>query len=165
MASNGWVGVYVACGTVAFCAQADEPLLDRAAPFELGAAEFHGGDLITIKDLRCDRPRIEDGATCRVTGRYVLRSRDRATLLFSVTETAHSEHSSQPDEKTASITVSRGEGQYALVHKMVKGWPHVTFYDAKGRPVSGVYFGHGDSLLKNKSWRYEESKDNGPTSR
>jgi hypothetical protein len=133
--------------------RADEPKFEYAPAFELGAAEFHGGDAITITELRCDRSAIEADATCRVKGRYVLKSKDRATLLFSVTESGAAKPT--PTEARAMVKLARGEGSFTLVHKLPKGYPHLTFYDPSGHPVSGTYFGHGDSLLKVKSWRYD----------
>jgi hypothetical protein len=148
-----WIVACVTCWPFVAAGKADEPKLEHAVAFELGAAEFHGGDSLTIAEVRCDRSSIEPDATCRVSGHYVFQSRDRATLLFSVTETTGPGKRSM--EKTASVRLSRGEGDYALVHKLAKGYPHVTFYDVNGHPVSGVYFGQGDSLPKTKTWRYD----------
>jgi hypothetical protein len=57
-----------------------------------------------------------------------------------------------PDMKTQRIVVDKGEGRFKLIFYMwYNGNPHVSFYPAEGGSVfGGVYFGTGDSLLKEK---------------
>ena len=38
-----------------------------------------------------------------------------------------------------------------------EGYPHVTFYDERGQPFGGLYFGHDGWRLERKSWRYQAS--------
>ena len=46
--------------------------------------------------------------------------------------------------------VERGSGEFTLKVRMpYEGWPHVSFYPAEGgQSFGGVYFGTGDSVLK-----------------
>ena len=121
----------------------------RPVPFETGAVDYKDGDSITIKRVRCEGAMIAPGARCEVTGRYVLRSHDKALLLFSVTTW---DGGPTPVESSAEMQVTRGEGTFTLARQMVKGHPHVSLYD--GESFGGVYFGHGDSLQRTQSWHH-----------
>ena len=129
--------------------------LVNSVPVELGDAEFHDGDTITITEIRGTEPSMRPGGTFLVKGRYHLASRDGATLLFSITATQGSGRTTTPEE--SRLLVTRGDGEFALFARIDSpGYPHLTFYGANGQPFGGVYFGNGDSLLSKKAWRYRE---------
>ena len=131
-----------------------ESRLAEAVSVELGDSEFHGGDAIIISEVRGTRPTLELGESYVVKGYYPLSSRDTATLLLSVTTTSRA--GSGVTQPASAIRVSRGDGEFALTkHLEAPGHLHLTFYGTDGRPVSGVYFGAGDWLLRHKSWRYD----------
>ncbi len=135
-----------------------EPGAVRAAPstipvpFELGATEFAPGDFVTIDAVEGTTDRFVVGGTYRVRGHYELASRDTARLLLSVTRTERGVEDSVP----ARLDIVRGVGTFDLEIAMRSaGYPHVTLYASDtGAPFSGVYFGHGDGLLRDKPWRY-----------
>lgn len=121
-------------------------------PFELGATELARGDRVAIDTVEGPVDHFAVGHTYRVTGHYALESHDEATLLLSVTRTERDAEDSIP----ARLRVLRGVGTFDLeIEIRSRGYPHVTLYDARtGAPFSGAYFGHGDWLLREKSWRY-----------
>lgn len=134
--------------------------------FELGAAEFFGGDQIEIDGLRGDRPTLEVGGRYEVRGRYRLQSYEEATILFSFTASRKGDGVADLGPPSTTI-VRRGEGDFALsVQAPYPGYPHVTFYRTDTRqPFGGVYFGSGPWLLQKKSWRYQDPKGGPPSER
>lgn len=129
--------------------------LVNSVPVELGDVEFYDGDTITITEIRGTEPSMRPGGTFLVKGRYHLASRDGATLLFSITATQGNGRTTTPKE--SRLLATRGDGEFALVARFDNpGYPHLTFYGSDGRPFGGVYFGNGDSLLSEKTWRYRQ---------
>lgn len=125
----------------------------REIPVELGASEFHDGDSVTIAHVRGTEPAFAVGSSYVVRGHYRLMSRDRATLLLSIT--AMGTAGNIPIEEGSRLDVQRGEGDFVLWSQInYAGYPHLTFYGSDGYPIGGVYFGNGRSLLQNKSWSY-----------
>lgn len=140
-----------------------EPALTQDLSFELGDAEFFGGDQIQIKSLRGDRPALEVGGRYEVRGRYRLQSLQEASILFSFT--ARQKGDGVADLGPRSTTILRkGEGDFVLsVQAPYPGYPHVTFYRTDTRrPFGGVYFGSGQWLLRKKGRHYEDPQ-NGPS--
>ena len=132
---------------------ATHPQFTDAVSVELGASEFHDGDTIVITEVRGTKATLQLGQSYVVTGRYHLSSRDSATLLLSVTATNGGVSSPTPE---STVRVARGDGEFTLTKRLDSvGYPHLTFYGTDGQPVSGVYFGTGDWLLKRKDWRYD----------
>src|SRR4029450_12966425 len=65
-----------------------------------------------------------------------------------------------PIDPRQRTTVKKGTGKFELRHALWDGYPHISFYPAKGgNGFGGVYFGVGDSVLKSKGWSYQS----GPT--
>ena len=122
--------------------------------FELGAAEFPGGDEIVVDHVASSTGDFSPGAVVTVRGRYVLASRATGRLELGTTETGSAgERFMSPNEQ---VVVDRGSGQFELAHRVpAAGFLHVTLYDPdSGRPFGGQYFGRGDSLLVAKDWSY-----------
>lgn len=127
---------------------------DAGIPFELGAAEFHGGDRIVIEHVQSTTGGFAPGSLVTIRGSYHLASRDAGTLYFGTT-TNDPAYSQQP-EPEAQEKVTRGSGTFALQHRIpAAGHLHVTLYDLdSGQPFGGQYFGRDDSLLVTKAWAY-----------
>lgn len=141
---DGWV--FVALGLAA-CGSGSE------VSWELGATEFREGDGIVLERVSGDRSTLEVGGTYTVEGTYRLATEDEASLLLSITTRAPT--GSKPIPEGASMRVSGGEGTFSLTVPIEEaGYPHVTFYGEDGHPFGGVYFGEGDTLLREKSWSY-----------
>jgi hypothetical protein len=139
-------------GSVALLVGAWATAAPHTVAFEIGATEFHDGDAITITELSGDRRALEPGGTYHVKGRYKLASRDRADLLFALTLVG--DVGAKPTQPASRVEASRGEGNFDLVLTLhARGYLHVSMYGADGHSFGGVYFGSGDWLLKNKSWR------------
>ena len=140
-----------------------EPALTQDLSFELGDAEFLGGDQIQIKSLRGDRPGLEVGGRYEVRGRYRLQSLEEASILFSFTARQKGDGVADLGPRSTTI-LQKGEGDFVLsVQAPYPGYPHVTFYRTDTRrPFGGVYFGSEPWLLRKKGWRYEDPQD-GPS--
>jgi beta-lactamase regulating signal transducer with metallopeptidase domain len=136
------------------------PKVDHPAPsefphvvrFEQGATRFAGGDKITILEVRGTDETFAPGNIYSIKGTYTLGSRDRATLLASITATDSDGKSGSL--KVQTLQIERGEGTFTLLLPMsYRGLPHVSFYPAGGgEGFGGNYFGTGDSVLK-QWWR------------
>lgn len=120
--------------------------------FEQGATRFMKGDQITILEVRGTAETLTPGNIYWIKGTYTLASRDRATLLASVTAIDAGQGTGL-SFKVQSTHVPRGTGTFALFLPMsYRGWPHVSFYPAEaGECFGGNYFGIGDTVLK--SWQ------------
>lgn len=123
-------------------------------PFELGAAEFHGGDRIVIDHVHSTTGGFAPGSLVTIRGSYQLASRDAGTLYFGTTTTDPA--CVRQPEPAEHGKVTRGSGTFALQHRIpAAGHLHVTFYDLdSGQPFGGQYFGKDDSLLVTKAWAY-----------
>ena len=122
-----------------------------AVPFELGETRFLPGDRITITEVRGTADKIALRQIYCVKGRYTLASHDRAQLSVGITADNAADGTSTGFKPQDTI-VNKGEGTFTLLLPMAcKGWPHVSFYPAKGgNGFGGVYFGTGDSVAKPK---------------
>jgi hypothetical protein len=127
--------------------------LTYAVPFELGDAAFVPGDAIVIQDLRGSTNTIAIGHTYLVTGTYTLSSRDEAQLAFYVSSRTASGPSLVDPRQV--VRVKKGTGTFALMKTMQEeGYPHLSFYPtSSGGDLGGVYFGQGDSVLRNRGSR------------
>jgi beta-lactamase regulating signal transducer with metallopeptidase domain len=124
-------------------------------PLEVGASQFADGDSITITAIKGTSKMFEPGNVYQIHGTYTLASRDRATLGANVTARNAAEGRSS-EEENQSMTIERGSGTFMLEIPMkIRGWPHLSFYPAEGgQSFGGVYFGTGDSVLKEWSEVY-----------
>jgi hypothetical protein len=136
--------VFAACSTVS----------SDGVSFELGAAEFHGGDQIVVEDVLSTTGGFSPGSVVTVRGSYCLASRDAGTLYLGTTFQGNL--GDRPAEPRGQVAVHRGTGRFELQHRVpAPGHLHVTFYDPEsGRPFAGQYFGRGESLLISKEWAY-----------
>jgi hypothetical protein len=127
-------------------------------PVELGAAEFQGGDGITIEQVLCTSERLGTNEICIVKGTYTLASQDQAVLALHVTSKGPS--GPTPIDARQQTVVKKGAGAFELRHVLSDGYPHVSFYPATGNgggDLGGVYFGRGESLLKSKGWKSQRT--------
>jgi hypothetical protein len=117
--------------------------------FEQGETRFVEGDKITILEVRGTAETFMPGNSYEIKGVYSLASHDRATLAAYITATEAGEGKSRSLEIQRAI-VDQGDGSFTLILPMnYQGWPHVSFYPAKGgSSFGGNYFGTGDSLHK-----------------
>lgn len=138
-----------ALAALAGCAAAPRPVA-----FEVGAAEFSGGDEIVVEEVCSSSGQIAPGSLVTVRGKYRLASRDSGRLYLGTT--THGASPDQGDDVVSSCTVARGLGAFELQHRIpAPGYLHVTFYDVpSGEPFGGRYFGSGESLLVAKNWPY-----------
>jgi len=83
-------------------------------------------------------------------------------MLAAYTTAMDAAHGTSPSLTVQSTNVDRGEGTFTLFLPMLyRGWPHVSFY-ADGESFGEVYFGTGDSVLK-QWWGSNEANDATPT--
>jgi len=130
-------------------------------PFVQGATSFKGGNSITILEVRGTAKTFKPGNIYWIKGTYTLRSHDRA-MLAAYTTAMDAAHGTSPSLTVQSTNVDRGEGTFTLFLPMLyRGWPHVSFY-ADGESFGEVYFGTGDSVLK-QWWGANEANDATPT--
>jgi beta-lactamase regulating signal transducer with metallopeptidase domain len=131
--------------------------LSRAVHFEIGRTRLRDGDKITIEEVSGTSDTMTEGNMYVVKGTYKLTSAEWATLAAYTTADAKDARAMQmqaiPDMKTQRAVVNKGEGRFKLIFYMwYNGNPHVSFYPAEGgSDFGGVYFGTGDSVLKEKT--------------
>jgi beta-lactamase regulating signal transducer with metallopeptidase domain len=125
--------------------------------FQVGQTYFRDGDKIIIEEVRGTSDKMTEGNMYVVKGTYKLNSAKTATLAAYTTADGNDARAIQlqsiPDMKTQRVAVDKGEGRFKLIFYMwYRGNPHVSFYPAEGdRVLGGVYFGTGDSVLKEKN--------------
>ena len=120
--------------------------------FDLGDAEFADGDSITIEHVLCTGEKLGIGEIAIVRGKYTLASHETADLEFHVTAKSPNPTPVDPRQR---LTVKKGSGTFELRHALWDGYPHISFN--QGSAFGGVYFGVGDSVLKNKGWTFKEN--------
>ena len=106
-------------------------------PFEMyqeSWSRFQPGDSIIITEFRGTSPRIEVGASYRVTGSYTLASQSTAKI--------HAYATSGEVQSTQGPDVSRGSGIFVREFTLTKmGDLHVDFYPANGgQGFGGMYY-------------------------
>jgi hypothetical protein len=121
--------------------------------FKRGANRFEGRDNISITEVRGTAKSMKPGNIYWIKGKYTLASRERATILASVT----ADNVADGKGKTLKVQktkVDKGEGTFMLYLPMYyDGWPHVSFYPERGGDGFGEsYFGTGDTVLENGWW-------------
>jgi predicted Ser/Thr protein kinase len=110
--------------------------------FHIGQSYFPENDWIEITRVVRSENRL------MVKGHYHLVSHDQATLALYLTTTTNSPYLTDTRQTT---NISKGSGDFELVHAhLVPGLPHVSMR-ADGRPFADIYFG-------NKDEAQEESK-------
>jgi hypothetical protein len=121
--------------------------------FELGDTEFAPGDSITIQTVRGSQPSLAVGGTYAVSGRYTLESTPDADLSLFVTTTNSTPTAIDPGQ---TVRVQKGSGEFTLIKALTEqGYPHLSFYPASGgSSFGGVYFGSGQSVLRQKRFSY-----------
>ncbi|MBV9123539.1 MAG: hypothetical protein JO112_09290 [Planctomycetes bacterium] len=122
-------------------------------PFETGTTHLQEGAGLEILDVWGTRPRIEIGGQYLVHGKYRLASHDQGTLYFH--ETADGWDNSGPDLDLQYTTVSKGQGEFSLLHGMAgPGFFHLTLVARDGdkyTTVANTYFGTGANVWRKKS--------------
>jgi len=114
--------------------------------FDLGKEESTASDRVEVTELWGTRPRIEIGGEYLVVGRYTLGSADDGTVYFYMT--GNNWDNSGPVMDLQRLDVRRGTGTFVLQHRMRgPGWFHVNLYGGS-REVADLYFGKGDTLLR-----------------
>jgi len=95
----------------------------------LGPKAYRVGDVIEITDVVATSPRLEQGDSVTVRGRFHLKSCESARLCLFLTST-------------------KGDGEFLLKSTIRnQGTLHVTFYDAAtGKPFGGTYFGTKEQM-------------------
>jgi hypothetical protein len=78
----------------------------------LGPKAYCDGDVIEIKDVQATSPRLEQGDTVTVRGRYRLASHKDAQLALYLTQTEGNGRSDT--EPTQTINVENGSGKFEL---------------------------------------------------
>lgn len=121
-------------------------------PFEIGFTENADGGRIEILEVWGTRPLIEIGGQYLVRGKYVMPSTRDAKIYFH--ETADGWNNTGPDLDLQYTPVSKGQGEFALVHGMGgPGYFHLHLAGVnQGQYVrfANVYFGTGNNVLRKK---------------
>jgi hypothetical protein len=118
----------------------------------LGPKAFRDGDVIEILDVRATSPKLEQGDSLTVRGRYRLESHDAAQLALYLTQTeGDGAEEVDPDQ---TMLVKKGNGEFELKTTIKhRGALHVTYYDRQtGKPFGGVYFGTRGQMKRIKKW-------------
>lgn len=117
------------------------PPLQKSVETVLGPKAYRDGDVIEITDVTATSPKLEQGDTVTVRGRYRLDSHEAADLCLFLTQTEGD--GLEETDATQTMRVERGHGKFELKTTIKhRGWLHVTFYDVEtGKPFGGVYFG------------------------
>ncbi|MFZ0828284.1 MAG: DUF4019 domain-containing protein [Verrucomicrobiia bacterium] len=111
--------------------------------FYIGQTWFPEGDSIEITSVERTPERMV------VKGHFNLVSHDQATLAFHITT---STDISVPEDSKNRIPISKGRGDFELVHShLVPGLPHVAMY-ADGKVFANLYFGtQAEALEESKA--------------
>jgi hypothetical protein len=127
--------------------------VDKVVPVELGPKAFKDGDVIQIEEVRSTSPRLEQGDTVTVKGRYRLESVDSASLRFLLTQ-VEGNGAEETDAKQVTKAEKGWKDFETTITVKHRGVLHLTFYDdASGKPFGGVYFGTAGQLSETKdSW-------------
>jgi hypothetical protein len=140
------------CGWFVSLALATAAPIQTPVPTMLGPKAFLDGDVIEITDVQATSPRLEQGDTVTVRGRYRLASHENAQLALYLTQT----ESGSPTETdpTQVVEVDGLRGKFELKTTIAhRGALHVTFYELEsGRPFGGVYFGTAEQMKRIADW-------------
>jgi len=116
------------------------------ASFTVGPKKFKDGDTIEVQQVRATSPKLESGDTIVVSGKYVLKSEERAIISLSLTQT-------EGDGKERVVAtqwteVKKGSGEFKLSYDVKHvGALHLTFSSVPERKSFGtVYFGTSAQL-------------------
>jgi hypothetical protein len=124
-------------------------------PFEPGVSCFEPGDNIGISSVRGTATTIQVGGWYLIQGNYTLAGASQAYIATWVTADQYASTGSATGIPQQEKLINRGSGSYTLVLPVqVPGWPHVAFYPAPngGSDFGTIYFGTGDTVLRNWSW-------------
>lgn len=118
----------------------------------LGPKAYRDGDVIEITDVTATSPRLEQGDSVTVKGRYRLDSQPSARLCLYLTQTEGD--GKEETDDTQEMLVSNGLGNFELkITIKHRGALHLTYYDPKsGRPLGGTYFGTAEQLQAIADW-------------
>ncbi len=122
--------------------------------FYIGQTWFPQGDSIETTSVE----RNENQMT--VKGHYHLVSHDHAELALYITST----NQNVPEDATQRMEISKGQGDFELIHShVVPGLPHVEMY-ANGKVFASLYFGtKAEALEESKtSWITNAQSSLGP---
>jgi tRNA A-37 threonylcarbamoyl transferase component Bud32 len=111
----------------------------------IGQTWFPDGDSIEITSVVRTKERL------MAKGHYNLVSHDRALLALYITTTNHVD---VPEGERQRMQISKGAGDFELIHPhVVPGLPHVSMY-ADGHPFATLYFGTKAEALEESaaSW-------------
>jgi hypothetical protein len=102
--------------------------------------------------VRATSPKLEQGDSVTVCGRFRLKSREQANLYLYLTQTEGDGR--EETDATQTTLVKRGLGDFELKTTIKhRGILHLTFYDPNsGRPIGGVYFGTSAQLGQAGDW-------------
>ena len=102
--------------------------------FYIGQTNFPNGDSIEITSVQRNETQMI------VKGHYHLVSHEKAQLALYITST---NNSSSPDDPKQSMPISKGSGDFELIHSHVfPGLPHVNMYPVRvGGPFAELYIG------------------------
>lgn len=118
----------------------------------LGPKAYRDGDVIEITDVTATSPRLEQGDSVTVKGRYRLDSQPAARLCLYLTQTEGD--GKEETDDTQEMLVSNGLGNFELkITIKHRGALHLTYYDPKsGRPLGGTYFGTAEQMQAIADW-------------
>ncbi len=118
--------------------QPESELIESFKSNYIGQTSFPFGDSIEITSVVRSNDRL------MAKGHYQLVSRDQATLALYLTTRSTN---AAPTDSRQTLQISKGSGDFELVHThLVPGLPHVSMY-ADGRPFAGIYFGNKDEAV------------------
>jgi hypothetical protein len=146
----------IVAGWMLWSAFATAPPVQMPAPTVLGPKAFRDGDVIEITDVHATSPRLEQGETVTVRGRFRLNSQKEAHLALYLTQTEGDGMEEVDARQTMQAHGLRGEFELTttIAHR---GMLHVTYYDPEsGKPFGGVYFGTREQMKEIADWDVRE---------
>ena len=122
------------------------PLME-SVPVKLGPKAFRDGDVIQILEVESTSPKLEQGDSVTVRGRYRLDSEKSAVLSLYLTQTAGGGR--EETEPTQTLPAVAGWHDFELsILIRHRGFLHLTFYGQEGTAFGGVYFGTVEQMAR-----------------
>ncbi len=102
------------------------PPAQESIPTVLGPKAYRVGDAIEITEVTATSPRLEQGDSVTVTGRFHLKSQESANLCLFLTQTVgDGKGNTEPSQKQP---VNKGNGTFTLKTTIKnRGMLHVTY--------------------------------------
>ncbi len=134
------------------CTAIAVPPAQESIPTALGPKAYRVGDAIEITEVTATSPRLEQGDSVTVSGKFYLKSQESANLCLFLTQTeGDGKGNTQPSQR---MLVKKGNGDFTLKTTIRnRGHLHLTYYGPdSGKPFGGTYFGTVEQMKSIANW-------------